>query len=253
MIAYLVLVVAAFATAMLSGLIGMGGGILLLATLFCFLSHAEAIPTHAAVQIASNGTRVLAFLRNVDREAFLRFLMGVVPGGLIGAIVLYRLGELGDGEPYLKAVVGCYVLLATWMPVWRAGVTNVNHWWDFPLVGLAAGTAALTVGAVGPLIAPMFARRGFVKERLIAPKACCQLATHAMKIPAFLLLRDLDVERLGTLALVMIVMVIPGTLIGKRLLRGIAERHFEIAYRVALSAAGLKVLVVDGLYAAWVA
>ena len=45
----------------------------------------------------------------------------------------------------------------------------------------------------------------------------------------------------------MIVMVIPGTLIGKRMLKGVPERYFRIAYRVALTAAGLKVLVIDGL------
>ncbi len=120
-------------------------------------------------------------------------------------------------------------------------------WWGFSATGFAAGTAALTVGAVGPLIAPVFARRDFVKERLIATKAVCQLTTHVMKIPAFLLIRDLDVPRLGGLALVMICMVIPGTLIGKRLLTHVSERHFIIAYRVALTFAGLKVLIFDGL------
>jgi len=113
---------------------------------------------------------------------------------------------------------------------------------------LVAGTAALTVGAVGPLIAPIFARRGFVKERLIATKAMCQLATHLMKIPAFILIREIDIGRLGWLALLMVLMVIPGTLIGKRILKGIAEHHFKIAFRTSLTAAGLKVLLVDGLW-----
>ncbi len=68
----------------------------------------------------------------------------------------------------------------------------------------------------------------------------CQLTTHVFEVSAFLLLRDLDVGRLGLLAL--IVMVIPGTLIGKRLLKGVAERHF----RIALTGAGLKLLNIDG-------
>jgi uncharacterized membrane protein YfcA len=117
----------------------------------------------------------------------------------------------------------------------------------FAATGFVAGTAALTVGAVGPLIAPIFARRGFVKEKLIATKAVCQLTTHILKIPAFLLVRDLEVARLSGLALIMICMVIPGTLIGKRLLTGVSERHFTIAYRVALTLAGLKVLIIDGI------
>ena len=115
-------------------------------------------------------------------------------------------------------------------------------------MGLLAGTAALTVGAVGPLIAPIFARQNFTKERLIATKAVCQLATHALKIPAFILIRnDLDFSRLGGLALVMACLVGPGTLIGKRLLTHVSERHFVVAYRVVLTLEGLKLLVVDGL------
>ena len=243
----IILAAVALITSIISAILGMAGGVMLLAVMLCFLSHGEAIPTHAAVQIASNGTRVLAFIDNVDRSAVARFSIGVIPGAAIGALLLWLLGEPEESEPYLKTLIGAYILASTFIPRGKGGAHAAGKWWDFPLVGLAAGTAALTVGAVGPLIAPIFARRDFVKERLIATKAVCQLATHVLKIPAFILLRDLDVSRLGWLALAMIVMVIPGTLIGKRLLKGVAERHFRIAFRVALTAAGLKVLIIDGL------
>ncbi len=97
------------------------------------------------------------------------------------------------------------------------------------------------------MIALLFARRGFAKERLIATKAVCQLITHILKIPAFLLVRELDVSRLSGSALLMICMVIPGTLIGRGFLKGVSERHFHIAFRVALTLAGLKVLILDGV------
>ncbi|MFQ5493962.1 MAG: TSUP family transporter [Phycisphaerae bacterium] len=236
----------ALLTSVISAILGMGGGMLLLATMLCFLSHAEAIPTHAAVQIASNGTRALAFVKHTDRGALGRFLIGALPGAAAGAYLLWALGEPDRSEPYLKTLIGLYILAVTFVPRGRGGGAD-GTWWDFPLMGLAAGTAALTVGAVGPLIAPLFARRGFVKERLIATKAVCQLSLHILKIPAFVFLRDLNVARLGTLALVMIVMVIPGTLIGKRLLRGVSDRHFGLGYRIALTVAGTKVLIVDGL------
>jgi len=239
---------AALLTSMVSAVLGMAGGVMLLAVMLCFLTHGESIPTHAAVQIASNGTRVAAFLGNVDRGAFGRFLLGVVPGGSVGLVLLWSLGEPETSEPYLKTLIGLFILIATYLPRRKVGPTSASKWWDFPVMGVVAGTAALTVGAVGPLIAPMFARRGFVKDRLIATKAVCQLSTHVMKIPAFIWLRDLDLSRLGPLALVMIVMVIPGTLIGKKFLQGISERGFTIAYKVALTAAGVKVMLYDGIY-----
>jgi len=245
---FVVLAIAALLTSIVSGILGMAGGMMLLAVMLSFMTHAEAIPTHAAVQMASNGTRALAFLPHVDGSAFGRFLLGVLPGGTIGVLLLWWLGELGRGEPYLKCLVGAYILLASWISVPKPDHTNRGTWWDFPLLGLVAGTAALTVGAVGPLIAPLFARRDFVKERLIATKAVCQLATHVVKIPAFIFVRDIPVGKLGLLALVMIAMVIPGTLIGKRILTGITPQAFRIAFRVALTVAGLKVLIIDGLW-----
>ena len=170
----------------------------------------------------------------------------MVPGAAIGALLLWWLGRLESSEPYLKSLIGLFILVVTYLPVRRVK-SHAAHGWSFPAAGLLAGLAALTVGAVGPLIAPFFARCNFVKERLIATKAVCQLATHILKIPVFLALRDLDVARLGWLALIMICMVIPGTLLGKRLLRGVPERWFVVAYRVALTLAGLKLLLVDGL------
>ena len=220
---------------------------MLLAVMFCFLPHADAIPAHAAVQMASNGTRVLAFIRNVDVKAFLRFLAGVVPGAAVGMCLLSLLGEPESSEPYLKVLIGLFILTVTYLPVSRGDSGSPESRWGFTTAGVLAGTAALTVGAVGPLIAPFFRRQDFVKERLIATKAVCQLATHLLKIPAFLFLRDLDVVRLGGLSLVMICMVIPGTLLGKKVVKGVSERHFKIAYRVALTVAGLKVLLIDGV------
>ena len=243
---YFALPIAALLTAALSATVGMGGGMLLLATMFCFMTHAEAIPAHACVQLVSNSTRTLAFLRHVDWRTFARFALGTVPGSLVGLALLSRLGTPDTSEPWLKMLVGVYILVALFLPRATDG-RHRSRWWDFPLLGLVGGTAAFTVGAVGPLIAPLFARRGFVKERLVATKALCQSLLHVAKIPGFLYIRSYEnLETLGLITLVMAIVVIPGTLAGKRLLPHVSEQQFVLLYRLALLAAGLKVLFADG-------
>lgn len=244
---YAVLPIVALLTATLSGIIGMGGGMLLLATMFCFMSHGEAIPSHAAVQLISNSTRTVAFLRYVDWHTVGRFVLGMIPGAGLGLLLLRWLGEPRDAEPWLKSLVGVYILGSLLLPR-TSKQSGAGTWWDFPLLGLAAGTAGFTVGAVGPLIAPLFARRSFVKERLVATKALCQSFLHIAKIPGFLWLRSYEnLAGLGLITLVMALLVIPGTLLGKRLLTRVSEQRFVLLYRLALLVAGVKVLVLDGV------
>lgn len=244
----IILPLVAFFTAMLSAIIGMGGGILLLATMFCFLTHAEAIPAHGAVQLISNSTRTLAYLKHVDWQAMARFAIGALPGSILGVVLLICLAELKATEPYLKIIVGLYVLIAPFVPK-NTGAHAGTSGWEFPLFGFFAGAAAFTVGAVGPLIAPLFARANFVKERLVATKAICQSILHLAKIPVFLALRDFeDLGQLSLITLLMAVLVIPGTFAGKRMLRHVSEQRFVWLYRAALLVAGAKVLLIDGLW-----
>jgi uncharacterized membrane protein YfcA len=244
---YVFLPIVALLTATLSAIVGMGGGMLLLAAMFCFMSHAEAAPSHAAVQLVSNSTRAAAFIQHVEWRSVGRFLLGVVPGGFLGVVVLTWLGEPGASEPWLKLLVGVYILASLLVPR-PAEAGRASTWWDFPVLGVVAGAAAFTVGAVGPLIAPLFARREFVKERLIATKALCQSLLHVAKIPAFLCLRAYEnLEALGAVTVAMAILVIPGTLLGKRLIERVSERNFGLYYRLALVATGLKVAVIDGV------
>ena len=104
----------------------------------------------------------------------------------------------------------------------------------------------MTVGAIGPLIAPLFVRRGFVKERLVATKAVLQMITHALKLPMFWLLGTIQFAEFSRLLVCMSIVVIPGTFLGKRLLHRVSPRAFVWLYKVALTIAGFKLLIIDG-------
>lgn len=252
----IILTLAALITATISGIIGMGGGILLLAVMFGFMPHGEAIPLHGAVQLVSNGSRVVAFWKAVDWKTVSHFFIGTLPGVLVAAVVLWALDVSGQSdvqngpswnvEPYLKIVIGLYILIVVFLPKPKKAVKQ-GHGYDFMLLGFVAGTASLTVGATGPLIAPLFAHRNFVKEHLIATKAICQVSTHALKIIAFAVLGTIEFKEFSSLLIPMAVAAVAGTFLGKRILRHVSREAFVYLYRIALIVAGLKVLVFDGV------
>ncbi len=242
----IILTIAAFLAATLSGIIGMGGGILLLATMSCFLAHGELVPLHAAVQFVSNGSRVIVFRKNVDWRTVATFTAGAVPGAVIAGVLLWFVGQPGGTEPYLKILIGVYILAAVLLPKRKKTPNDKTHH-GFAALGFVAGAGGIVVGAIGPMIAPHFARRNFVKERLIATKAVCQAGMHLLKIPIFALLGTIEFAQFSKLLVAMAAAVVIGTLLGRRLLHGLSPQAFIRLYQVALVMAGLKVLIVDGL------
>ena len=255
------LAVAALATSALSAVLGMGGGALLLAVMLTALPWAEVIPLHAVVQLASNGTRVLAYLPQVSWPVVVRFAAGLLPGGLLGALLIGELARSPGADPWLKLLVGAWILVMLVIPEPARSPRNaddgepsndnplqVGHWWDWPALGFVAGSCALAVGAVGPLIAPLFLRRPMTRQQVVATKAVCQSLLHLVKLPVFVALWNFDYGRSALLLAVLVVCVVPGTLIGRRLLaHHVSEALFRRMYRLALLLAGSKVFIVDGL------
>ena len=74
-----VLALAALLTSILSAIVGMGGGITLLAIMLLFLDPLVAIPLHATVQMVSNGTRAVAQRHHVEWGILWRYALPLLP------------------------------------------------------------------------------------------------------------------------------------------------------------------------------
>src|SRR5262245_37030384 len=70
------LILTMVATAFLSGVFGMAGGLILMGVLLLLLPLPEAMALHAVTQMASNGWRGLLWLRYVRWRAAATFLSG---------------------------------------------------------------------------------------------------------------------------------------------------------------------------------
>lgn len=226
---------AAFATSAFSAIVGMGGGVTLLGVMAIVLPAGLVVPIHGIVQLCSNLTRTIVFIPHVRW----RFFFAYVPGLVLG-ITLATLAWQGIKLTWFKPLIGIFLLVFL-LSRGRLGSLRAPPLWLYAPLGAGAGFLSLFVGATGPFIAPFFLREDFRKEEVIATKAMCQSLTHLLKIPAFIAL-GFDYLEHSLILAVLVLMVVIGTLAGKRVLTHLSESSFERLFLVVLSLLALNLI-----------
>ena len=229
------LVIVSLATSALSAVVGMGGGIVLLAAMAATLAPAVVVPLHGVVQLVSNGTRAFVMLPYVNRRVFALYMVPSIVGVLVGA-KLY----VGSELPWFRPAVGVFILLYLATLRYEPRLGRFPKAWYAPL-GFLVGAVASLIGATGPLIAPFFLRDDLESREIVATKAAIQLTTHAAKIPAFFLAGFSYREHLGLL-LPLVAASVAGTLVGARVLDRLSPVAFRRAFVTVLIAVALQLI-----------
>ena len=239
-----VLSVAALLTSMLSAVVGMAGGITLLSVMLLLLEPMTAIPVHGVIQLVSNGSRSVIQRKHIDRGILWRYSILLLPMGFVGLGLAMALSPTAA-----RALIGAFVLIATWRPGWLLIGTHPeradNHR-RFVILGAAAGFLNVTIGAVGPLIAPFFLGLGMTRQALIGTKAACQTLGHLAKIVIFGIVGFAFGEFAVALALLSIAVVV-GTWIGSRLLEFVSETWFTRLYKGVLTLIAIRLVLGEAL------
>ena len=168
-----VLVAIAFFTSTLTAVIGMGGGILLISAMPGLLPAAAIIPVHGAVQLASNGSRVLLGIRHIEWRIFWPFSIGAV----LGSAAVVRLSF-----DHLPLYPGAFILFVTWIPIPKRSFRLPGH---FAILGALQTFLSLFVGVSGPLTNAFLLRKNLPKDRLVITHGITMTATHLCKIVVF--------------------------------------------------------------------
>ncbi len=207
-------------TALLSGVFGMAGGMILLGVLLFVMPLPQAMVLHAVTQMASNGWRALLWWRHIEwRIAGASIVGSLVAVGLWSvwlyvpdrAVALLLLGV----SPFLVRAIPDSVL---------PRVLGVGQM----LVGSTICMMLMLVaGVTGPLLDTLFLRSTLDRRRIIATKALCQVFSHALKLVYFGLL----VEQTGSaepwFLAVAVASSVVGTSLGKLLLERMSDRQFR--------------------------
>ena len=93
----IILILAAFATSILSAVIGMGGGITLLGIMAILIPEGYmVVALHGVIQLVSNGTRTAVYRQHLHRPIIRQFSMGIIPGLGCAALIVFGLIQYFD-------------------------------------------------------------------------------------------------------------------------------------------------------------
>jgi uncharacterized membrane protein YfcA len=163
------------ATAFLSGIFGMAGGLILMGVLLAALPVPQAMTLHAVTQMTSNGWRSLLWLRYVRWEATLTFLAGCAIAFVIWSLVRYV-----PSKPLAFLLLGASPFLVRMAPPGvKPDPARLSH-------GLAYGALSMSLmlltGVTGPLIDTYFLGGKLDRREIVATKSTCQIVCHGAKL-----------------------------------------------------------------------
>ncbi len=235
---------AALLTSILSAILGMAGGITLLAVMLLFLEPLAAVPVHGAIQLVSNGSRTAIQRRHVEWGLLGSYAVLLVPMSAVGLALARSLPP-----QTARVLIGVFVLVAVWAPHWlfiRTDPDRMTPRRRFFLLGGVIGLLNPTVGATGVLQAPFFLKLGISRQGVVGTQAACQTLGHLVKIALFGLAGFAFLEFAAPL-LLLCASVVVGTWIGSRILGRVSEEVFVQLYRGVVTLVALRLVVWEGL------
>lgn len=233
---------AAFATSILSAILGMGGGITLLSVMILLLPVKAVIPLHGSIQLVSNSTRLLLFRKSIHWRFAAQFAGTAIPFSLLGITLVDSLDD-----SVMRLLFGIFIIFSLYFPIKNIPALGRLSA-SFYLAGLLAGSISLIVGATGPIIAPFFLNKDLKKDEIVATKALCQALIHLLKIPLFGVVLEFSFRDYGLLLVCMGIAVVIGTWIGKEILsRYVSERFFLLLYQLILTVIGLRLIILEAI------
>lgn len=241
-------VACAFFTSVLSGVLGMAGGMVLMALLPLKLGLGAAMITHGILQFTSNGARAWLLWRHVDFGLLRHTTTGAVAAFLVLLAVRFvpdkALVYLGLG---LLPFVRHLPFPAAWLSLHRPWVARA--------CGALVSAVQILAGVAGPLLDVFFLSSKLDRFGVVATKAANQAVAHLLKIAFYLLVFLWEPASIapgsdaseapflfGVVVPFAVVAAVGGTRLGASLLDRLSEKAFRNATARVVEAVGVVCL-----------
>jgi uncharacterized membrane protein YfcA len=220
MLIYLLLFIAAFVAAAVSGAAGFGGALLLLPFLVATVGATHAVPLLTIAQLIGNLSRSVFGFSHIQWKPVGLFLSGAVPLSIVGAFSFVQLPK-----DLVTRSIGVAILLFVALKYF--GVFKLNAG-PALLIGGGGVVGFLSglVGSAGPLGAAIFLSLGLSPVAYIASEATTALVMHSVKTVVYQQFIRLDQE-FWILATLMGCAMILGTWAAKRAIERMPQAKFQ--------------------------
>lgn len=216
----LILFLAAFAAAGISGAAGFGGALLLLPLLVATVGVVQAVPLLTIAQLIGNLSRAGFGFRQIHWRPVGWFLLGAVPLSVLGALSFVQLPK-----ELVTRAIGAAILVFVGLKLF--GVLKLRPGRGLLVVGGGVvGFLSGLVGSAGPLGAAIFLSLGLPPVAYIASEAVTALAMHGVKTVVYQQFISLDRD-FWSLAVLLGVAMVLGTWTAKRFIERMPRELFQ--------------------------
>lgn len=232
-------------TALISGVLGMAGGMILMGCLVTLLPVASALTLHAVAQFVSNGWRALLHRRHIVWKPLRFYVLGLAAAvatmSLIAfvpdpALVFILLGIL----PFAQLILAKHLQL------------NIAHPVHGFICGFVSTLLHLSGGIAGMLLDVFYQRTAMTRHQIIASKATTQTLSHMVRMVYFTVVASSVTMGAATaLSIYLIagvtIAAIAGTALSSRLLDRLSDKNFRRITQLVLLVLGM-VFLARGVY-----
>ncbi len=230
----LLLGIITFFTSTIAGIVGLGGGMILIAVLPSFLPINALVPVHGLTQMSSNLSRAVFGWKDVKVEVIPKFLIGSILGVSFFATILYFISLT-----YVPLFIGIYILLSLWSKKFNEKIKRFESYY---LIGFIQSGFSIVVGATGPIATTLLVKDFNDKDIVVATAAALMSITHLLKIFAFMIFGFVFFDYISILTFMIIGAVI-GSWAGTKLRDKIDGKKFMMFLKILLSLMAIKLIV----------
>ena len=230
----LILGLLTFVTSTVAGIVGIGGGMMLIAILPSFLPLNALIPVHGLTQMSSNLSRAVFGYKDIRTEVIPKFLLGSFCGISVFASIIYYISL-----EYVPLFIGVYILLSLWSDKFNE---KIKRYESYFLAGFFQTGLSIIVGATGPLTMTLLLKDYKDKDQVVATGAVLMGITHSLKVFVFIFFGFVFLDYISIL-IAMIIGAVAGSYAGTKLRNKVNGKKFLLILKLLLSALAIKLII----------